>query len=197
MKQMKKLLSIMILSILMITVAIPTEVSASATTKLLVHFIDVGQGDAILVQYGTKYSLIDTGEEKEYPKLKAYLKKINVKKIQNLVITHPDSDHMGGADLVMRDYGVKTIYMTKKTSTSKQYKQMINAIKSYKVKRVNVKKGTKINLGGIKADVLHASNSGDSNNSSIVLKLVHGKKSFLLTGDPIHWPEKFESKALR
>lgn len=182
MKQLKRILSIVMLSIIMTTMTIPME--ANAASKLIVHFIDVGQGDAILIQSGSNYSLIDTGEENKYSQLNTYLKKIKVKKITNLIVTHPDSDHMGGADLVIKDYGVKKIYMTKYTSNSSEYKEMIAAIKKYKVKRVDVKKGTKISLGEVKANVLYAADKAEnSNDSSIVLKLVHGKKSFLFTGD--------------
>lgn len=182
MKRMRKLLSIVLISILMITMTAPME--ASAATKLMVHYIDVGQGDAILIQYGSKNTLIDTGEEKNYSNLQTYFKKINVKKVHNLIVTHPDSDHIGGADYVIRDYKVSKIYMTKFKSSSNEYKEMIAAIKKYKVERTNVSVGMKINLGGIKATVLHAKNNGkDANESSIVLRLKHNKKSFLFTGD--------------
>lgn len=182
MKKLQRLLSIIMISIIMTVMAVPME--ASAASNLIVHFIDVGQGDAILIQNGSNYSLIDTGVEKKYSQLASYLKKIKVKKITNLVITHPDADHMGGADLVIKNYGVKNIYMTKYESKSSEYKEMLAAIKKYKVKRVNVKAGTKINLGGIHANVLYAADKAESSNdSSIVLKLVHGKKSFLFTGD--------------
>ena len=182
MKCMKKLLSMVLISMLMITMAVPMETSAA--TKLMVHYIDVGQGDAILIQYGSKNTLIDAGEEKNYSKLNSYLKKIKVKKVHNLIVTHPDSDHIGGADYVIRDYKVSKIYMTKFKSKSSEYKEMIAAIKKHKVERTNVTVGMKIGLGGIKATVLHAKNSGtDANESSIVLKLKHNKKSFLFTGD--------------
>ncbi|MDO5519891.1 MAG: ComEC/Rec2 family competence protein [bacterium] len=182
MKNIKRIISMVMLSIMIMMAAVPAEVNAA--TNLTVHFIDVGQGDAILVQYGKNYSLIDTGVEKKYSQLNTYLKKINVKKITNLVVTHPDADHMGGADLVIKNYGVKNVYMTKYTSNTGEYKELIAAIKKYKVKRTNVSRGAKINLGGIKAQVLSAdAKASDSNDSSIVLKLVHGKKSFLFTGD--------------
>ena len=165
MKRMKKLLSIVLISILMLTMTVPMETSAA--TKLMVHYIDVGQGDAILIQYGSKNTLIDTGEEKNYSQLKTYLKQISVKKVHNLIVTHPDSDHIGGADYVIRDYKVSKIYMTKFKSSSNEYKEMIAAIKKYKVDRTNVTTGMKISLGGIKATVLHAKDSGTDANESV------------------------------
>ena len=183
MKRIRSIISLFMLGILITLSSVPAaEVNAQTTLKA--HFIDVGQGDAILLQYGSTNSLIDTGTEKNYSKLKTYLKKINVKKITNLIITHPDSDHLGGADYVIKDYNVKKIYMTTYSSKSSEYKEMISAIKKYSVKRVNVKKDSKINIGGIKANVLYTNTKAeDSNDSSIVLKLKHGKKSFLFTGD--------------
>lgn len=183
MKRIKSMISLFLIGLLITLSSVPTT-EINVATKLVAHFIDVGQGDAILLQYGSTNSLIDTGTEKNYSKLKAYLKKINVKKINNLIITHPDADHLGGADYVIKDYKVKKIYMTTYSCKSSEYKEMTSAIKKYSVKRVNVKKGSKIDIGGIKADVLHAdSKAEDSNDSSIVLKLKHEKKSFLFTGD--------------
>ena len=69
-----------------------------------------------------------TGTESNYPKLKSYLDKIGVSKISSLVLTHPDADHIGGADLLIRDYNVKTVYMTSKTSTTMEYKEVLNTI---------------------------------------------------------------------
>ena len=113
---------------------------------------------------------------------KSYKK--NVKQIHNLVLTHPDADHCGGADYVMAKYKVKNIYMTTYQSKSNEYKEVLDAIKKYKVKRTNVKKGSTIDIGGIKAKVLSADVKADNpNDSSIVLKVVHNKKSFLFTGD--------------
>lgn len=182
MKRVKQLLSMVMISVLMLTMIVPMDVTAAK--KLTVHYIDVGQGDAILIQYGNKNTLIDAGEEKYYTQLRTYLKSIQVKKIHNLIVTHPDSDHIGGADYIIRDYKVNNIYMTKFTNSSGEYKELIAAIKKYDVNRVNVKIGMKIGLGGIKATVLYAKNRGtDANDSSIVLRLKHDKKSFLFTGD--------------
>jgi len=169
-------------------------IPVNAATNLKVHFIDVGQGDSILLQYGSSNVLIDTGIEKEFDNLSTYLKQIGVNKISSLIITHPDSDHMGGADLVMEKYSVKTIYMTKQTNKSNEYKEMMAAIKNCSVKRINVKAGSIIPVGKLKASVLAASdNAEDTNSSSIVMKLVHNKKSFLFTGDA---PAKVENQVM-
>lgn len=160
-----------------------TNVDAASTLK--VHFVDVGQGDATLIQSGNKYSLIDTGTESNYPKLKAYLEKIGVKQITSLVLTHPDADHIGGADLLMEDYKVNTIYMTSKTSKTMEYKEVLNAIDNCDVGALKrVEKGDKIPFGSVKGKVLSAdSKASDTNDSSIVILLKNKKNTFLFTGD--------------
>lgn len=163
-----------------------------ASTKMQVHFIDVGQGDATLIQYGGSNTLIDTGEESEYSQLKAYLKKSKVTTINTLVLTHPDADHMGGADLLMKSFKIKNVYMTKYKSTTMEYKEVIKAISKYKVNTIYVKTGDKIPVGSLNASVLSAdSKASDSNSSSIVMLLKHGSKSFLFMGDA---PAKLENK---
>lgn len=170
----------------MLTLFISTgNANVDASTKLKVHFVDVGQGDAILIQSGKNYSLIDTGTESNYPKLKAYLKKVGVKKISSLVLTHPDADHIGGADLLMEDYRVNSVYMTSKSSKTMEYREVLAAIDDYNVGALEyVKKGDKIPFGKLRGKVLSAdSSASDTNDSSIVILLKNNKNSFLFTGD--------------
>lgn len=184
MKYLSKLKCFFVLAFLTLFVS-ATSLDVDAATKLKVHFVDVGQGDATVIQYGNSYSLIDTGTESNYPKLKSYLDKIGVSKISSLVLTHPDADHIGGADLLIRDYNVKTVYMTSKTSTTMEYKEVLNAVDDYNVSSLKrVKTGDKIPFGKLKGNVLSAdSQASDTNDSSIVLLLKNKKNSFLFTGD--------------
>lgn len=182
-KLLRKVKLIIIL-LFAINFSVIPSVQSEAASKLKVHFIDVGQGDAILCQYGKSSVLIDSGTEKEYYKLKAYLKKAKISKISSVILTHPDSDHIGAADLVIEDYGVKKVYMTTYKSSSNEYKELLAAISENDVKRINVKKGSKISIGSLKANVLSADVKADnSNDSSIVTLLKFKKQQFLFTGD--------------
>jgi len=188
---MKKIKQISLL-ILLLLICYMLSTSLKAEDYLTVHFIDVGQGDAILLQFKSANVLIDTGEESEYKQLHQYLDEKNVKKISILIVTHPDADHMGGADYVMRDFSVKKIYMTTYKSKTKEYKEMLGAIKKYKVERINVKEGSTIPIGSLKSTVLSANAKADkSNDSSIVLLLQHGDIKFLFTSDA---PAKVENE---
>lgn len=172
MKHLSKIKYFFVLTFLTLLISVD-GLNVEASTNLKVHFVDVGQGDATLIQYGKSYSLIDTGTESNYPKLRAYLEKLGVTKISSLVLTHPDADHIGGADLLIEDYPVRTVYMTSKTSTTMEYKEVLKAIDNYDVDSLEcVKVGDKIPFGKLKGKVLSAdSKAGDTNDSGIVIKI--------------------------
>ena len=152
MKKIKNLKYVIAMMMMALFVSLGNTNNVDAAAKLKVHFVDVGQGDATLVQYGNSYSLIDTGKESNYLDLKDYLKKIGVKKISSLILTHPDSDHIGGADLVIRDYNVKTVYMTDKRAKTREYYEVLNAADNFNAKIKKVTKGDKIPFGRPKKD---------------------------------------------
>ena len=161
---------------------------ASAASKLQVSYIDIGQGNATLIQYKGKNLLIDTGEESRYAKLKTYLNKKKIKTIHNMILTHYDSDHMGSSDLVIEDYAVKKVSVSAYADDNKgtfQVKELNQAIQKYKVKKARLKAGNKIKIAsGVNAKVLSPSvNYGESNENSVVIRLDHKKRSFLFTGD--------------
>ena len=66
-----------------------------------VHFIDVGQGDSTLVMYGGHSMLIDAGDDSMGTTIQNYLQKRQIGKLDYLVLTHPDSDHIGGAPVII------------------------------------------------------------------------------------------------
>lgn len=153
---------------------------------LTVTFIDVGQGDCSLIQVNGQNLLIDTGEENQYSKVEAVLKEKKITTIHHFIVTHPDSDHMGGADKIIENFTVKKVYLSGYEKTTKEYKELMTAIKNKKTTVIYPKSGDKLSLGtGVTATVLSpgTTKAADCNASSIVLKLVYYENSFLFTGD--------------
>lgn len=161
------------------------EIKEITSDTLQVHFIDVGQGDAILIQKSGINTLLDTGEEKEYGVLKAYLDEVKVEKIHHLIITHPDSDHMGGADRVMEDYEIGCLYKNNFSKDTLEYKEMMSVAREKEIEIAIIKAESELFLGeGLGAKVLSPKEEyADSNGSSIVIRLDYGKDSFLFMGD--------------
>ena len=77
--------------------------------NLEVHFIDVGQGDATLIKCGDRSMLIDGGENDKGTLIQNYMNKQGVKSLDYFIVTHPDSDHCGGADVIITKYDIDTI----------------------------------------------------------------------------------------
>jgi competence protein ComEC len=158
---------------------------SSVNGDCIVHFIDIGQGDATLVQIGDTNSLIDTGTSAHYDDLSEYLDNQNVDEIDNLIVTHPDADHMGSAYKVIEDYQIEHFYTSNTTNSSQAYTKMIQALKKKSIEKEVLSAGDSIDLGeGSEANLLGPIGStDDKNESSLVIRLDYGDTSFLFTGD--------------
>ena len=160
--------------------------------EMTVHYINVGQGDSILIQVNNKNMLIDAGPGKSKDMLLKYLDSLNLKKIDYVIATHPHEDHIGNLDDVINKYEIGAFYSPKVTHTTKAYENMIKALKKKNLKINVIKEGTNsIDLGEgtkvsvfspIKAEYKKGSQQ-DFNNYSPVMKIEFGKTSFLFTGD--------------
>ncbi len=148
-----------------------------------VHFIDVGQGDSTLIEYQNEYMLIDAGPDSTGTRLQKYLYDNNVSKIKYLILTHPDADHIGGADVVVTKFDIEKIYMSSYIADSDDYMHLIEAIGSKGYSWEIPRKGDVFSLGDVDITVIQSKEYADSNNSSICLRVEYGEESFLFTGD--------------
>jgi competence protein ComEC len=161
-----------------------TDEPATPSGQLKVHFINVGQGDSIMIQLpGGQTMLIDAGPSDS---VVSYLNQQNIKKINYLVATHPHADHIGGMAAVIRAFDIEKVYMPRVSHTSKTYENVLLAVKAKGLKISSSKAGvTILDQNGLKANfVAPCSSSYDNlNNYSAVIKIQHGNTTFLLTGD--------------
>ncbi|MEL7597171.1 MAG: ComEC/Rec2 family competence protein [Clostridiaceae bacterium] len=150
-----------------------------------VHYIDVGQADSILIIQNEHSMLIDGGNNEDSELVTNYIRKQGISKLDYVVGTHPHEDHIGGLDKVIKEFGIDTIYMPKKTATTKTYKDVITAIKNKNMKITLPKIGNVFKLGDAECTILAPNNKEyeEVNNYSIVIKLVYKDTSFLFTGD--------------
>lgn len=153
--------------------------------NIQVHYIDVGQADSILIIQNEHSMLIDAGNNEDSELVTNYIRKQGISKLDYVVGTHPHEDHIGGLDEVIKEFGIDTIYMPKKTATTKTYKDVITAIKNKNMKITLPKIGTVFKLGDSECTILAPNNKEyeEVNNYSIVIKLVYKDTSFLFTGD--------------
>lgn len=153
---------------------------------LKVHFIDVGQGDSILIQSPNgKNMLIDGGTKSEGSKVVNFVKSKGISKLDYVVATHPDADHIGGLISVLNSFTVSNFVDSGKEHTSQTYYEMLQIIKEKNIHFIVPTTGDKINLDSeLNIQVLNANeHAADNNDASIVLKVTYNKVSFLLAGD--------------
>lgn len=154
---------------------------------MLVHYIDVGQGDCILIQVNNKNLLIDSGPKSDKKQCLNYLSSLKIDKLDYVIATHPHEDHIGNMADVINDYNILAFYAPKVTSTTKTFEKMVEALKANNLKINVIKKGTNsIDLGeNTKVTVFSPTKDSDDNlnNYSPVIKIEYGNTSFLFTGD--------------
>jgi len=158
----------------------------NSTNNSLIHFIDVGQGDSILIQVNNKNILIDSVPNSSERKLETYLKKHKVKKIDFFIVTHPHEDHIGGGDNILKKFSIDHIYSPQIMSNNKDFIDLVAEIKKQN-KKINIaSEGVIIELGEeayLKFFSPEKKNYDNINNSSSVIKFTFRNTSFLLTGD--------------
>ena len=152
--------------------------------EAIYHFIDVGQGDAILVTTAEGNMLVDTSEDDAREALDAYLRSAGVTTLKYLVLTHPDADHIGNADYIINNFQVENVIMTDHAATSKTYERLLDAIESSKTNLILPEPGYTFSLGAVQNTVIAPNEDyNDSNEMSLVIKSVYGNTSVMLTGD--------------
>lgn len=161
-----------------------TQTGKGTKSELEVQFIDIGQGDSILLKSGDQTMLVDAGNNEYGEGLVTYLTNQGITKIDYLIGTHPDADHIGGLDIVINKLEIGKVYMPKKQNNTKTFEDVLRAISKKGLKITSPKVGASFELGSAKVTILGPITSyEDNNNNSIVLKVTHGANSFLLMGD--------------
>ena len=151
-----------------------------------IHYLDVGQGDAIYIKANNKDILIDAGPKSDSEKLMTQLKKLNIDDFEIVIATHPHEDHIGGMTEVFKLYDVKSFYMSDKTHITKTFTNMMKAVSDEGLKVNILKSGDYIDLGGgARFDVYSpiGKNYEELNDYSPIMKLTYGNNKFMFTGD--------------
>lgn len=162
----------------------PEPKESDTLSELSIHFIDVGQGDSTLILCDDHAMLIDAGDNTKGTAVQLYLTKQGIEKLDYLVLTHPDADHIGGADVIITKFDIDHVFMSDYAQDTKTYEEVLDALK-YKNESWSMPgAGSTYALGDAEFTVLAPLNTYDNaNDSSIALMLTHGEKRFLFTGD--------------
>ena len=203
----KKWAFLAVFTIVLVSIAVFLH-KQNPTQGAEVVFLGIGQGNAVLFSDGYTNILYDGGPSKSKlsEKLNKHLPVFN-RKIDLLVLSHPDKDHIEGAVELLRYFPVHFVLLNDNVSDTPVYEELQKAIDEAKNKGVVFiypKAGQEFSVGNFKIATLWPDRSMKaslSNNSSVVLKIYYGKNSVLLSGDLPKEVEKYlaykEGRALK
>ena len=163
----------------------------SAEGYFRVHFIDVGQGDSILIQAGEQAMLVDAGTNESGSVVTEYLRSLNITKLDYLIGTHPHEDHIGGLDDVIHSFDIGTVIMPDVSHTTQTYEDVLDALLEKNLTVTAPHPGDTYSIGDASFPVLspsaeiaeQAAENDDLNNLSVGIRLVYGSNAFVLCGD--------------
>lgn len=166
------------------TPVIYAEATEQHISELTVHFIDVGQADAAILQCEDNTMIIDGGNVADSSLVVAYLKKLNIDNIDSMICTHAHEDHVGGLSAPLSVMQVGSVYAPVTESDSKAYQAFKQKVADTNTEIIHPVNYEIFSLGSAKVEILASPINADKlNNTSIILKVTHGNKSFLFTGD--------------
>ena len=180
--------------------------------RLHIDFLDVGQGDSALITFPTgETMLVDGGGRVGYKKtntfedfesesfepdvpgigesvVSEFLWEKGYSKIDYIVATHADADHIQGLNDVAKNFNIGAALIGRTPTSDPEYVKFADVVKRRKIPEIIVNRGDRLSIGGVLVEVLYPAaiedpNAISDNDQSVVLRLVMGNRSFLLTGD--------------
>ena len=153
--------------------------------ELTVTFLSIGAADCIVLQAGDKAAMIDAGHNGDAEDILAFLDNQGIEKLDFLLLTHLDKDHIGGADIVMENIAIGTVYAPDYDKGNKQYDQYLEALDKLGIQPVHPTEPVSLTLDEARITLLPAEKAEyeQSNDYSIMMEMVYGQSTFLFAGD--------------
>ena len=150
-----------------------------------VLFMYVGQADSTLIKYKNKTMLIDAGNNEDGKNVVKFLKDKGISKLDYIVGTHYDEDHIGGLDDIIENFDIGKFYLSNGGELGPNYYNLEKAAKKKNLAITIPKVGDKIDFGDVNIEVMAASkfDGKNDNNASIVIQAKYGSRRYLFMGD--------------
>lgn len=150
-----------------------------------VLFMYVGQADSTLIKYKNKTMLIDAGNNEDGKNIVKFLKDKGISKLDYIVGTHYDEDHIGGLDDIIENFDIGKFYLSNGGELGPNYYNLEKAAKKKNLVITIPKVGNKIDFGDVDMEVMAASkfDGKNDNNASIVIQTKYGSRKYLFMGD--------------
>ena len=151
-----------------------------------IYFFNAGKADSILLEKNNKYILIDTGESSLSDDILKYFKENNITKLEYLIITHFDKDHVGSASTIIDNIEIGEVLQSNSPKESEYYTNYLNSLSNKNITPKTVEENYKLNFEDLEIivngpDKVYDKN--ESNNSSLIVSVTNGNNKFLFMGD--------------
>lgn len=150
-----------------------------------IHFIDIDEGDAIIINSNNEYALIDTGKYEFKDKLLNYINNLGIEEFKYVIGTHAHEDHIGTMPTIIRKYKVDRFFMPDQVNNKlKSYELTLKELDKKNITYETPNIDDEFDLNDTKLKVIHIDHDKEElNDTSIILKVTYKNNSFLLTGD--------------
>ena len=166
-----------------------------------ISFFNVGQGELSLIKSGENMVVVDIGSMKTtlaYNSINGYFKKMNIDKIDAVILSHIHSDHINGLESFVKEYKVNKIIYAKPFGETEEYINFLRIVKEYNLESICVKSGDNFSFGDIQVEILLPNNKEilskedkeGLNTNSLVCKISIKDKDVIYMGDATHETEK-------
>lgn len=152
---------------------------------LSVQYIDVGQGNSVLLQTDGHSMLIDGGDRSHSSKVVSYLKKQGIETLDYVIATHYDADHLSGLVGVLNQFSIETVFDPDYKTDTKIFASYIKMKQEKNIKSIHPTPGEQYTLGDGTFTILapNSSHYSDVNDYSIAILFQYGKNKFIFAGD--------------
>lgn len=179
---MKKLLIIIPILVVIFVIIL----FSNKNYKLKIYVFDAGKADSSILTYEDLTIIIDTGEEDLFKDIDLYLNKKKIDKINYLIITHFDKDHVGSAYKLIDKYEVVNVIQTNIIKDSIYYEKYIESLNNKGISPITVNGDYEINYNDLKLVIngpVKTYDKNESNNSSLITSIYYKNNSFIFMGD--------------
>ncbi|MBR1413488.1 MAG: MBL fold metallo-hydrolase [Bacilli bacterium] len=186
MKSDKIIIVIIIALLVALLIFLYASRSVDESYDLRIYFFNAGKADAILISKNDKYMMIDTGEQNLSKDIINYFKKNNITKLDYLIITHFDKDHVGSASKIIDSIEVDNVLQSNYPKESEYYNNYLTSLKNKNIDPITISGDYEISLSDLEIvvngpDEIYDSN--ESNNSSLITTIKYKDNKYLFMGD--------------
>ena len=183
---MKKRIPIIILTVLILIIVVLISINSKPTYDYKIHFFSVGKADAILMSKNGRYIMIDTATENMGGEIMDYFEENEITKLDYLIITHFDKDHVGSASRIIDNVEIGEVLQSNIPKESEYYNNYLSSLNSKNITPKTITDDYKITLDDIEIIVYgpkEVYTNNESNNSSLITTVKYENNKFLFMGD--------------